>query len=322
MTEVFFPNRFTVETHSGEAPEMFPNYPEELKGIAVPIEYLSHITHDKEASEIRQDCQGQDGHFKAQKKFGKTREWDGRPCGDSFRPSQRSVGYFQITDKDAVFPGYHSWWSIQLVSTSLPPLRDDIQGVLQVIKEEQSFTTFVPDYLSMNPHSRYGNHVFFCTFEGLLRAYAKARDVEIGNVCIRMGGTLRYKFEICYVLIICTNKDGRELADFSPLEFISRQFRTKGLITEDGNIENPAAIATFHPQCGIISSAKRTGSDDKADKYSYENLAFSFYFPEPSMVVENCNNDTIGHWPKSCIKKQPTTEGFWKVCKCPNEIAN
>ena len=113
------------------------------------------------------------------------------------------------------------------------------------------------------------------------------------------------------------------MADFSPLEFISRQFHTNGLITEDGNIENPAAIATFHPQC-IISSAKRIGSDDKADNdnYSYENIAFSFYFPETSMVVEHCVNATIWHRNKSCIKKQPTTEGFRKVWKCPNDIAN
>ena len=267
MTEVFFPNRFTVETHSGKAPEMFPNYPEELKGIAVPINHFTHVTHDEEASEI---CQ--DGHFefKARKKFGKTRERDGRSCGDSFRPSQVSVGlYFQITDKDAVFPGYHSWWSVHLEHTHPP---SHIQGVLDRI---EGFNTFVPDYLNVNPHSRYGNHAFVCSFEGLLTAYANARDVEIGNVCIRKGGTLRYKFEICYVLIICTdnNRDRRELADFNPLELKSSQFHTNGLITANGNIRDPAAIATFHPK-RIISSAKRIGSDDKADKYSYENSFF------------------------------------------------
>ena len=317
MTEVFFPNRFTVETHAGKAPDMFPNYPEELNGIAVPIEYLIHVTHNTEASEIRQD-----GHFefKARKKFGKTRVYDGRSCGDSFRPSQMSVGYFQITDKDTVFPGNHSWWSVYFGYTLLP---SHIQKGLDRIQREHVLTTFVPDYLNENPSSRYGNHAFFCSFEGLLTAYANARDVGIGNVCIRKGGTLRYELEICYVLIICTNKDNdrRELADFSPLELKSPEFQTNGLITENGNIRNPAAVATFHLQ-RIISWAKHTGSDGKADKYSYENIAFSFYFPEPSMVVEHCDNAPIGH--NFCIKTQPTTaEGVLrKVWKCPNEIAN
>ena len=310
MTEVFFPNRFTVETYSGKAPDMFPNYPEELNGISVPIEYLTHITHDKEASEI---CQ--DGHFefKARKKFGKTIAYDGSPCGESFRPSQVSVGYFQITDKDAVFPGYYSWWGVHLKHTPLP---HGIQGVLDRIKEEQRFTTFVPDYLNVNPHSHYGNHSFVCAFQGLLTAYAKARDVEIGNVCIRKGGTLRYELEICYVLIICTDRDGRELADFDPLQLKSPEFQTNGLIRADGSLENPAAIATFYPRC-IISWAKHILSGNP-DKYSYENVAFAFYFPEDgsSMVVDHCDTKEVGH--NFCIKTQPTIGGW----KCPNDIAN
>ena len=311
MTEVFFPNRFTVETYSGKAPDMFPNYPEELKGIAVPIEYLIHVTHSKEASEIRQDSHFE---FKARKKFGKTKEWDGRPCGDSLRPSQVSVGYFQITDKDAIFPGYYSWWSVYLGYT---PLAHHIKRGQDRIKEEQLFTTYVPDYLKYYPSSRYGNHSFVCSFEGLLTAYANARDVGIGNICIRKGGTLRYELEICYVLIICTdnNRDRRELADFSPLQLESPLFDTNGLIT-DGNIQNPAAVATFYPQ-RIISWARHMKSADP-DRYSYENVAFAFYFPQEQgfMKVDRCTESNVYH--TGCIKKQPAIGGW----KCPNEIAN
>ena len=304
MTEVFFPNRFTVETHSGKAPDMFPNYPEELNGISVPIEYLTHVTHDKEASKI---CPDEDGpfEFKVRKKFGKTRAYDGRSCGDSFRPSQVNVGYFQITDEYAVFPGYYSWWSVHL---GLP---DYIQGGLDRIKEEQLLKTFVPDYLNVNPSSRYGNHSFVCNFEHLLTAYANARDIAIGNVCIRKGGTLRYKFEICYVLIICIDNDDDELADFDPLQLKSPEFQTNGLIRADGRLANPAAIGTFYPRC-IISSTLSA-------KYSYENGAFAFYFPEDrsSMLVDCCAKKRVNH--KFCIKTQPTELGGWK---CPNEIAN
>ena len=295
---------------------MFPNYPEELKGIAVPINHFTHITHDKEASEII--CR--DGHFefKARKKFGKTREWDGRPCGDSFRPSQVSVGYFQITDRDAVFPGYYSWWSVHLKHTPLP---HDIQRGLDRIKEEQRFTTFVPDYLNVNPHSRYGNRSFVCNFEHLLTAYANARGIGIGNVYIRKGGTLRYELEICYVLIVCTDndEDRRELADFDPLQLKSPEFQTNGLIRADGSLENPAAIATFYPRC-IIWRAKHISKPKSADpdRYSYENVAFAFYFPEDgsSMMVDRCAKNEVSH--NFCIKKQPT-EGSY-VWKCPNAI--
>ena len=307
MTELFFPNRFTVETYSGKAPDMFPNYPEELKGIAVPIEYLIHVTHSKEASEI---CQDSHFEFKARKKFGKTREYDGRSCGDTFRPSQMSAGYFfKITDRDAVFPGYYSWWSVHLRHTQLP---DDIQRWLDRIKEEKPL---VPDYLNVNPHSRYGNHAFVHSFKGLLTAYANARDQDEeerqGNVCIRKGGTLRYKSEICYVLIICTDNDDDELADFDPLQLKSPEFQTNGLIRADGRLANPAAIATFYPRC-IISSTLSA-------KYSYENVAFAFYFPEDrsSMLVDRCAKERVGH--NFCIKTQPTKLGGWK---CPNEIAN
>ena len=304
MTEVFFPNRFTVDERSGKAPDMFPDYPEELNGISVPIEYLTHVTHDEKASEI---CQDEDDYFefKVRKKLGKTRVYyDGRSCGDSFRPSQVSVGYFfQITDRDAVFPGYYSWWSVYLGYTPLPR---GIQGVLDRIKEEQRFTTFVPDYLNVNPHSRYGNHAFVCRFEHLLTAYAKARHVAIDNIYIRKGGTLRYELEICYVLIICTDndEDKRELADFDPLQLKSPEFQTNGLIRADGCLENPAAIANFYPRCIISWAAKMI-----KHTYSYENVAFAFYFPEDgsSMVVVG-DRKIVDH--NLCIKKHGQ--------KCPN----
>ena len=298
MTEVFFPNRFTVDEHSGKAPDMFPNYPEELNGISVPIEYLTHVTHDKEASEI---CPDEDGpfEFKVLKKFGKTR---GRSCGDSFRPSKESVGcFFQITDKDAVFPGYYSWWSVYLGYTPLPR---GTQGVLDRIKKEQNFAAFVPDYLNVNPRSWYGNHAFVCRFERLLTAYANARGIGIGNIYIRKGGTLRYELEICYVLIICTDNDDDELADFDPLQLKSPEFQTNGLIRADGCLENPAAIANFYPRC-IISWAAKTIKRT----YSYENVAFAFYFPEDgsSMVVVG-DRKIVDH--NLCIKKHGQ--------KCPN----
>ena len=303
MTEVFFPNRFTVDKHSGKAPDMFPNYPEELNGIAVPIECLTHVTHDKEASEIFQDGYFE---FKARKKFGKTRAYDGSPCGESLRPSQVNVGYFQITDKDAVFPGYYSWWGVHLKHTPLPHA---IQGVLDRIKEEQGFTTFVPDYLKVNPQSWYGNHAFVCNFEHLLTAYANARDIGIGNIYIRKGGTLRYELEICYVLIICTDndEDRRELADFDPLQLKSPEFQTNGLIRADGCLEDPAAIANFYPRC-IISWAAKTIKRT----YSYENVAFAFYFPEDgsSMVVVGDRKIVDHNLHNLCIRKHGR--------KCPN----
>ena len=92
-------------------------------------------------------------------------------------------------DGGQLFPDFYSWWSVYS-----PPLDS---------------TDIIPDYLKNE--SIYGGNGFKCDFQTILTEYAKSRSPEksIGDVCIRMGGILLYKCEICHVLIICLTDDMR-----------------------------------------------------------------------------------------------------------------
>ena len=319
MAEVFRPNDFTQLDRYGKIPPVYPHATEKLRGrgVAIPIISLSHVTHDKEADKIQREFT-----FKAQEKFGKTREYDGRSCGESWRPSKSDEGYFQIPDQETVFPGYYSWWGIHPEPHESYTTPCEIWKEQCALKAEKRFRTYVPDYIKVYAASRYGNHAFACEFNTLLAAYALARGTRIQDLYLRKGGTLRYTYEICYVLIICTDEDKKYLREFDPLTPNSKQFRMNGLINENGQICNLDVIPTFHPEY-IISWSKHESqpTEVEADKYSYEHVAFAFYFSQKdSMRVdpEKCSESIVQH--TYCIKTQPTFENGKRCWKCPNNI--
>ena len=281
--EILFPSEFTREHPIGDPwKDVSAPYP-----IQVPFDTLTHITHDHEASKICKKFE-----FKAGPKIGKVLAYDGRPCGESFKFVLQEGKYHKITSKELVFPGFYSWWSIE-------PHPVEISVTL----EGEGYD--VPDYLKTHPYSRYGNHAFSYKLSHLLTAYAESRDCSTSKICIRKGGTLRYKQEICYVLIICNDSDS-PLSAFEQIEPKSKLFHTNSLIDASGKIDVITAIPTFNPE-HIITSA-----------FSYETLAFGFYFPQERFMrvgPECCSVRGIGH--DYCIKKQPPPDGGkWK---CPND---
>ena len=293
--------------------------PEILKDVKVPIFKLAHVTHDEEASEICREFE-----FKARKKYGKVLAYDGRPCGESFRPSERTHGrYFQIKDHETVFPGHYSWWGIypkydDLGGDYTKPT--DIRKDLKIL-EHKGLRSFVPSYIKSPPESLYGNHAFVSDFQHLLNSYAISRDkLEVKNVCIRKGGTLRYFKEICYVLIVgIGGEDDKALSDFMPLEIHSDQFHTNGLIDDSGKIVDDTAIPTFHPK-RVMPWIRY--ADSEPEKYSYETTAIAFYFPDEccnkgmKLSRHECSEEQVYH--TFCSKKQPVQE--YEDWKCPNEL--
>jgi hypothetical protein len=322
MTEVLFPSVFAQANHQGQIPMLYPHATEKLRNVAIPIVKLSHITHKDEARKISSEVSGYE--FQARKKFGKTRTLDGRPLGDSFRPSKSKHVFFQISDGKAVFPGYYSWWGVHPVERDGFTTPGEIQSELEELQQRTGFKAYVADYLKASPDSRYGNQAFICEFQDLLTSYAKTRGTTIDNVCIRKGGTLRYTFEICYVLIICTSKheDDEDLADFEPLQpATSVPFEMDRFINDNGNILDPAATPIFHPGYTVTwSKHKSTPPGAKADMYSYETTAFGFYFPEDrsSLKLHKFAEITVRHYKEYCLKtKPPPGGGKWK---CPNDL--
>ena len=292
---------------------------EKLRTIKVPIHTLVHITHNAEARNICREFM-----FQAKKKFGKTQEFDGRALGETFRfdgqgkkfvdIQPRDPVYTHIPVKEPVFPGYYSWWGIDCSAISHSEQFTSprmIATMLEDLKDEQAIAAYVPGYLNEVPESLYGNRAFSCNFHDLLRSYAESRRNEIGNICIRKGGTLRYKKEICYVLIICIDcdKDREELSEYGVLQQ-QRQFQGKF-----SNLLDYETTPTFNPEY-IIRWAK--GYKD----YSYETAAFAFYFPSHRgvLAIERrfCSEKEIKHDKVRCIKKKPSR---WdREWKCPNDL--
>ena len=94
-------------------------------------------------------------------------------------------------------------------------MRDWYKGgcqLLQSISRERVKGRYVPGYLAAEPESPYGSVAFSIQLSDILRDYEKARNIQGARVCLKVGGTLRYRKEICYVVIVCL-KDDNELRD-------------------------------------------------------------------------------------------------------------
>ena len=165
--------------------------------------------------------------------------------------------------------------------------------------------------------SIYGNRAFSCKFRDLIQSYAASRRSDVSKICIRKGGTLRYKKEICYVLIICIgcDKDREELSEYGVLQQ-QRQFQEKfsGLT----NLLDDETTPTFNPEYIITSCAYIS----LVDHYTYETAAFAFYFPDKDGVLaidrRFCSEAEIKHDKEWCIKTKPPPQGGKWIC--PNDL--
>ena len=305
---------------------------EKLRTTKVPIHTLVHITHNAEAQKIRRD------EFKfqlqAKEKFGKTRELqldafiDGRPraLGITFKfqrqgmnlvDIQRDTVYLHYPDTEPVFPGYYSWWGIdcsviQDCEHFTSPHK--IAATIADLEMKDRIYAYVPGYLKEDADSLYGNRAFSCNYRDLLRSYATSRHSDVRKICIRKGGTLRYKKEICYVLIICIDcdEDKEELSEYGVLQ---QQWQFQEKFSGLTNLLDYETTPTFNPEY-IIRWAN--GCSD----YNYETAAFAFYFPSYRgvLAIERrfCSEKEIKHDKEWCIRKKPSR--WAREWKCPNDL--
>ena len=309
--EVFYPNEFRRDRPQeivGDWRNLYEGGQQQnVKNIRFPIVRLAHVTHNAEADEITTDHSYQ---FKVAPKYGRSNY---RPDTGSYRWSPDINSFVPIDENTNLFQGNYSWWSlyVQECQYNLPhnhPNTEDCRSTAQIARDLPQGDNGYPDYYVANylkhpSESIYGNRVFNADFSDLLNAYVKSRNSR--EVFIKIGGTLRYRSEICFVLIVCTEND--EL-DFPALRTNNEYFETNGLINDDGRVINRNAIANFHPR-HIIQWAREDG---KTQSYSYITPAFAFYYPDILMAVDRtmCETSEIGHMYPFCIK------GINK--KCPN----
>ena len=299
--EVHFAEYTTIHPWN-ELPEQWQHKEGILRKVKVPIKNLFHVTHNGEADEICKEKL----EFKVCQKFGKVLGvYDGKKSpGESFRYNPGTGTFIKISDTETVFPGFYSWWGIYPKEVDVGEGFTFVDKIDEVISQLQMAK--VVEYLKARPDSRYGNRAFICKFQNILAAYAQSRGTEVCNVYMRKGGTLRYKYEICYVVIFCIDGDKEILSEFPQ---VSKPFDTNGLTDDKGKIINPSATPVFCPEYIMTDVAFKN--------YSYETTSFAFYYPDESSLQidpQQCFEDTVDH--KVCIKTKPRPGD----CKfvCPN----
>ena len=161
--------------------------------------------------------------------------------------------------------------------------------------------------------SVYGNVKFSGGLMQLLKSYLNAYYSKCGkssHACIefRCGGTLRYRYEICYVIIVCAifpDKKPSLPRDEYPVIFedLSKSIR----YNEDGEV-------TFVKS--YVLSFKNVISKYDTRYYSWDTYAFALHFPDDSYVLEcpyalRFKESLVGHF--KCIRSIDK--------KCPNVIA-
>ena len=277
----------------------------DLKFLSIPVTNLLHITHKEEADKITEESSFK---FKA---FAKV----GRSGFGSWKKKPGNARWYEIAGK--AFPGYLSWWSVSLSGTEGggSTIRANIKREIDDLGSN-GLKVCVSDYLKPHPESIYGGYAFECNFMDLLNSYAKSRspgDRPISDICIRVGGTLTYKLEICYVLLVCFIDDSA-LFEYSKLTN-SELFSRNRLLDEEGRIDPRArTFLTFHPKQNVSWFAIGRGSGEGC---SYETAAFAFYFQEngQALTVDSpcCIKQPISHNGERCIKNKKGT------IRCPDK---
>ena len=114
----------------------------------------------------------------------------------------------------------------------------------------------------------YGTEKLTTNFKSVLRKFQWSRkdkdDRQPPDVYLRVGGTLRYKKEICYVIVVHTDNEATEEIESLPPLRNSRHFILNGFLDIRGR------IADWDTYPDFIS---RSFEDECKDQF-----AFAFYF--------------------------------------------
>ena len=247
----------------------------ETERIAIPIDRLCHVTHSNQAKVI-QPHEGQTSYtFKPNPKYGKDAPEE---------TTQKIKNTFQkVEHYERVMRGNLSWWGVDTHSW----YNSDGPGQVfhSAVGNLHSKRVFVTPFMSIARESRYGDNGFVVNFRGLLTFYKESRNdiakIEDRALFLLVGGTLKYRYEICYVVIVCTKHD--KLQECYPsLYDCSDIFNHKGLLDPSGEIKT-----TFFESAETIDfKIKHPIKCAPTRQYScYEIPAFAFYYPETSPTL-------------------------------------
>ena len=314
--EVFYPGEYSQVHYDGSCPkngwqrvaprlQKHPIFYGIEKTTTIPINMIRHVTHSEQAGDIkRQTCYT----FKPRAKYGKA--YDSEKEGSYKKVSENT--FQKLQQDERVIEGNLSWWGVDTYSWYYS---GDVHGrafglAAERLRKER---VFVSPFISNPRESPYGRHGFIVNLKNLLKYYKQSRtgivNIRDRALFLRVGGTLRYRFEICYVVIVCTKHD-HELECYPSLYTQSAIFDHKGLLFPSGRIKRKffesQETIDFKPQYVIKCVPQRQYS-------SYEAPAFAFYYPETSTISSlKC--------PKEVVTEVQTGHRCNKLCEKKNQI--
>ena len=284
------------------------------QNVEVTVEKLCHITHDEEYKEITKDTKYV---FKPRQKFGKVgyrnhfREQVGKSyvrCDvPSALPPNYQTDYRCVREDEEILPGYYIWWSID---HSCIPTMDLTKTIRSGYYSSEPFQTPIK--------SHYGNHKITCNIRELLQCYQNAYGSPLPRIEFRCGGTLRYRNEICYVVIVCAEEN------LSKEEFpVMWEEVLKDGYGSDGKVES-VKLPQVIIRNGILGYYVGDNfRDRKTTFYSWDTYAFAFHFPDETFTLEPKSDEifheTVQHDGYKCPKRKPNPSKKDKLT-CPNDL--
>ena len=294
------------------------NYPECLQRpngyTQIPINTLCHVTHNKEAALIRSSIETECCYtFKPAAKLGKQYRDDHLPLGETYRHIERRIfRNIPRSQHDPVFPGYYCWWGVSTTKW----YRECGESQPLVTQQLQRPEIKVAEFAAYHSKSRYGNNAFTIQLSKLLLSYKHSRtDIQERrhNIYLRVGGTLRYKYEICYVIIVCLQQD-HNLNDLATIDT-----RTQDIVIHNGLVDKGKVVDYWQTpefKAKYIISSVQDGR--QYHNFSWEQVVFALYYPNEDFRLR-CNVDTIREEDIEhpfCISTQSAPGGR----RCPNLI--
>lgn len=312
--EVLFPKH-----HLSHLPWEKYDWDTETQGVAslqnfeVTVQTLHHVTHNKEFDEIY-DSKRKVYWLRSNQKTGKSGYQqplqDGSPFGHSFtanfneEPNKMSGPYTYINPEEPILPGSYIWWGVSIDEIHVPYVP--------------------PGYIASPPFKKphdspYGNNMIYGSLKDALVSYQESFQPNPlhPRIELRFGGTLRYKFEVCHVVIVCAVYDGED----PPLS------------REDYPMWEGEDKIKFDPYTNKVKRVDeikiniRNGIKWRADKkcgVSWDQIVFAFHFKDTTqpMICQGFNHREVGH--SKCTKTRhifnPNSgKTEWK---CPNDCPN
>lgn len=217
----------------------------------------------------------------------------------TFRYIENEDKYKLVHNDELVLPGKYSWWGVSVERWYSSEDHPDGRAFGNEVRKLKGQRKFVAEYLQTSPpECHYGDIVFTVSLADLLNSYARSRtdvtDAQKRAIKLRFAGTLRYRYEICYVIVISMENDDDMLSKFCTVNEDISIFDHNGLVNDQGEVINDRAIPTLQLKHMIKCIPRK-------QYRSWETLAFALYYPidssgeilcEKSVVTELLN---VGH---------------------------